>query len=141
MIRSIAICLACACAAVANACGAAERYVPPPSPPIVDGEPVRVEREFVGDEQIIHIGRESPAGARQYVGDYLVSLRCVGAHALKADLASRTAPLGSVREELVFLTPPGGADSDCVLEVIDRAGYPWRSVFRGPIRSIPKIAE
>jgi hypothetical protein len=126
---------------VLGTASAAERFVPPPAPQIVDGTPVAVEREIRGPDQIIHIPRSSPADFRQFVGDYVVGLDCSGAHPFKAQLSPRTSPLGTVDEELIFVTLPEGQDPYCVLTVVDRSSYPWKRIFNGPIGSIPKIPD
>ncbi len=118
---------------------AAEHYVPPPAPQIVDGTPIKVEREVNGSRQIIHLARSTPADFRQLVGNYIVDLDCAGTLNLSAQLSPRTSPLGSVNEELVFLTLPEGQDASCLLTVMDRSHYPWQRVFRGTIGSIPQI--
>ncbi|MBP6748662.1 MAG: hypothetical protein KA144_03400 [Xanthomonadaceae bacterium] len=129
------------CALAASAAYAADRFVPPPAPMVVDGDTVQVEREISGQRQIIHIARRSPADFRQLVGDYLVSLECSGKHFFKADLSPRTSPLGSNKEELVFLTLPDGQDANCVITVVDRSSYPWKRLFHAPISTIPEISD
>lgn len=126
---------------IAGNASAAERFVPPPAPRIVDGPPVALEREILGQDQIIHIPRSSPADFRQLVGDYVVGLDCSGVHPFRAQLSPRTSPFGSVNEELIFLSLPEGQDSSCVLTVLDRSSHPWKRLFHGPIDSIPKIAD
>jgi len=128
------------CVLAASTAYAADGFAPPPAPRIVDGETVQIEREISGQEQIIHIVRNSPADFRQFVGDYLVSLECSGKQFLKADLSPRTSPISSNKEELVFLTLPDGQDSNCVMTVIDRSSYPWKRLFNAPISTIPKVS-
>lgn len=126
---------------VASTAAGAARFVPPPAPRIIEGTPVTVEREILGQDQIIHIPRSSPADFRQVVGDYVVGIDCSGAHPLKAQLSPRTSPFGSVNEELIFISLPEGQDANCVLTVLDRSSHPWQRIFHGPIGSIPKIAD
>ena len=126
---------------VAGTTNAAERFIPPPAPRIIDGPAVALEREVYGLDQIIHIPRSSPADFRQLVGDYVVGLDCSGAHPFKAQLSPRTSPFGSVNEELIFLSLPEGQDSSCVLTILDRSSHPWKRLFHGLISAIPKIAD
>jgi len=120
---------------------AAERFLPPPGPRIVDGTPIALEREVNGKHQIIHIPRSSPADFRQLIGDYVVELACSGDIPLSAQLSPRTSPFGSVNEELVFLSLPDGQESTCVLTVLDRSRHPWTRIFHGSIGSIPKMPD
>jgi len=94
---------------------AASHFVPPPGPQIVVGSTVAVEREINGQSQIIHIKRDNPAPFTQFVGDYLVDLVCTGESPLRLDLQTRTSPVGSPDEELVFLTLPKDSDDKCTL--------------------------
>ncbi len=120
---------------------AAERFIPPPAPRIVEGTPIALEREVLGEDQIIHIPRSAPAEFRQLMGDYVVGLDCSGAHPFKAQLSPRTSPFGSVNEELIFLSLPEGQDLNCILMILDRSTHPWKRLFHGPIGSIPKISD
>jgi len=126
-------------AMAASSASAADRFVPPPAPRIVDAPPLALEREVYGNQQIIHIPRSSPARQFQLAGNYLVDLVCTGSFPLQAQLSTRTTPFGRPTEELVFLSLPASQDAQCQLTVLDRSEHPWKRMFQGTLASIPTM--
>ncbi|WP_421570633.1 hypothetical protein [Stenotrophomonas sp. PD6] len=73
MIRYAFVVLAMAAAPAS----AADRFIPPPAPRIIDASTLALEREVYGNQQIIHIPRSSPAQQFQLAGNYLVDLASI----------------------------------------------------------------
>jgi hypothetical protein len=116
---------------------AAQRWVPPPAPPVVDGKPIRVQAQM--DERggwILHLPKSrqtDPSRVR-----YRVTIKRSGQHFLEASLESVAF---AADDELVFVNVAPGSESEYEIEVIDGSVYPLARVFRGSLAFIPKMEE
>lgn len=116
---------------------AAQRWVPPPAPPVVDGKPIQMQAETnPGGSWILHLPK--PKQANPYRVRYRVTIKRRGEHFFQATLESVAF---EADDEVVFLTIAPGSESEYEIDVIDGTVYPLSRVFRGSLASIPKMED
>lgn len=116
--------------------GEPKPWVPPPAPPVIDGEAiVPVAEVFDESRYILHLPKPEQRDWRQT--RYEVSLRRSDGQPLSVTLS--VTPFTKDDEVVFFMIPKGSADR-FRLEVIDTSNYPFRRVWSGTLDSI-KVME
>lgn len=116
---------------------AAERWVPPPAPQVIDGERIVPRAEvFDGQRYILHLPKPEQLDWRQT--RYFVEIARDDEQAFAGTL--RTTPF--VKDgEVVFVTLPKDSAEKYRIEVIDNSRYPFMRVWSGTIDSIEVMAD
>ena len=112
-----------------------QRWVPPPAPQVVEGTRIVPAAEvFDGTDFILHLPKPDQADWRQT--RYEVELSRNDEQRFMATLQTRPFVKD---DEVVFFTIPKDSAGKFNIEVIDKAGYPYKKVWSGPLDAIKVI--
>lgn len=109
-----------------------QRWVPPPAPQVVEGTRIVPAVEiFDGTDFILHLPKPDQADWRQT--RYEVEISRDDEQRFRATLYTRP----FVRDdEVVFFAIPKDSASKFNIEIIDKAGYPFKKVWSGSLDTI-----